>query len=274
MEELQKILATYAYNILGSMEDARDVVQDAMERYLVLDRSRIEDRRNYLIKAVINRAINLKKRKHYVSTYGKWLPEPVELQTAESPLIREQTASYSLLVLMERLSPLERAVFILKEGFGYRHREIAEVLDIQTEYSRQLFLRAGKSLQRPNPTPKEPSPVLLEAFVQAITGGDLETLETLLLEDVELTADGGGTVRVVSGSSLGARDTAQLLHYVHGRFLRLDGHFLTQVNHQPALVFHRGGQIHNCQILAYGGPGIAKLYSIVDPQKLHSIKIR
>src|SRR5690606_3006571 len=114
MEDLHRTLATYAYNILGSMEDARDVVQDVLEKYIAMDPSRIGDARNYLIKAAINQAINLKKRKAYESTYGKWLPEPVEVHTPDSPLIREQTASYSLLVLMEKLNPLERAVFILK----------------------------------------------------------------------------------------------------------------------------------------------------------------
>jgi len=273
MEDLQRTLATYAYNILGSMEDARDVVQDVLEKYIGMDPSQIEDARNYLIKAAINHAINLKKRKAYESTYGKWLPEPVEVHTPDSPLIREQTASYSLLVLMEKLNPLERAVFILKEGFGYRHREIAQVLDIRTDHSRQLFLRAGKSLQKSNFKPKDTSPKDLEAYIRALTGADLQKLESLLLEDVKLMTDGGRSVKIVSSVSDGARATAELLQNVYGLFLDRDDRFITQMNHLPALVFHREGLVHNCQIMAFDGHGISRLYSIVDPQKLKSIQI-
>src|SRR5690606_19817089 len=204
MEDLQKTLATYAYNIIGSMEDARDVVQDVLEKHIGMDRAHIHNERNYLIKSTINRAITLKGRKNYESTYGKWLPEPVETLTTDSPLIREQTATYSLMVLMEKLNPLERAVFILREGLAYKHKEIAEVLDIQTEHSRQLFHRAGKSLKKDRGDRREPPAHPMEALIKAITGSDTQMLETLLLADVELMVDGGKDVKIISSGSSGA----------------------------------------------------------------------
>ena len=273
MENLHKTLTTYAYNITGSMEDARDVVQDVMEKHIGTEGSHIENERNYLIKSTINRAITLKKRKNYESTYGKWLPEPVEIQPADSPLIREQTATYSLLVLMERLNPLERAVFILKEGFAYKHREIAEVLDIRTEHSRQLFHRAGKSLKRNTTVHREPHPRLMEAFIKAITEADIQTLESLLLADVELMVDGGGNVKIISAGSHGIGDTAQLLLKVHGLFHGRDQYFASLIDHQLALIYHNGDTITNCLVLEVGQGRISKLYSIVAPEKLQSIKI-
>src|SRR5690606_3497584 len=140
-------------------------------------------------------------------------------------------------------------------------------------HSRQLFLRAGKSLQKTAYTPKGTAPKDLEAYVRALTGSDLKKLESLLQEDVELMADGGKLVKVVSGFSQGSRATAELLHRVHGLFLGGDDWFITLMNHLPALVFHRDGLVHNCQIMDFDGQGIVRVYSLVDPQNPKSIKI-
>lgn len=274
MENIHKTLTTYAYNISGSMEDAKDLVQDVIEKYIGMDKSYIEDERNYLIKSVVNHAINLKKRKSYTSAYGEWLPEPVVLNQADSHIIKEQTASYSLMVLMEKLNAMERAVFILKEGFAYKHKEIADVLDIQTEYSRQLFLRAKKSLKKPTFIEKRTEPEMLNAYISAITSADLHKLESLLVEDIELMADGGSTVKVITGSLTGAISTAKLLQNVYGLFLQDKEYFITEINHQPAVVFHENNKVYNCQILVCENHHITHLYSIVDPQKLKQIKIQ
>lgn len=274
MENIHRILTTYAYNISGSMEDAKDVVQDVIEKYIGADRSHIEDERNYLIKSVVNHAINLKKRKSYKSKYGEWLPDPVDLNQADSHIIKEQTASYSLLVLMEKLNALERAVFILKEGFAYKHKEIADVLDIQTDHSRQLFLRAKKSLKKTNYIEKRTEPEVLKAYINAIANADLDRLESLLVEDIELMADGGSTVKVITGSLVGANSTAKLLQNVYGLFLQDKKYFITEINHQPAVVFHENDKVYNCQILVCDNHRIASLYSIVDPQKLKLLKVR
>ncbi|MEH6679896.1 MAG: sigma factor-like helix-turn-helix DNA-binding protein [Sediminicola sp.] len=273
MEEIHKILTTYAYNIIGSMDDAKDVVQDVVEKYIELDKAHITNERNYLIKSTINHAINLKKKKSYQAQFGKWLPEPVAFNATDTEIIKEQTASYTLLVLMERLNALERAVFILREGFAYRHHEIAEVLDIQADHSRQLFLRAKKALQKTSFKNKISDTALLESYITAITQADIQKLESLLIKDVGLMADGGDSVKVVSGCTMGAVQTALVLQNVYGTYLWDKQFFITAMNHQPAIVFYTDQVVHNCQILAVANDRIRAFYSIVDPQKLKTIKI-
>jgi RNA polymerase sigma-70 factor (ECF subfamily) len=133
MQENYSRLLTYAYNITGSYEDSQDLVQDVIEKYISLDKSEIRNETNFLIKSTINHAINFKNRHSKKMVYGKWLPEPLSFDNAENRLIREQTARYTLLVLLEKLNARERAVYILKQAFDYSHQEISEVLDISVE---------------------------------------------------------------------------------------------------------------------------------------------
>ncbi|HEY6977131.1 MAG TPA: sigma-70 family RNA polymerase sigma factor, partial [Chitinophagaceae bacterium] len=140
----ERLLTTYAYNILGSYEDAKDVVQDAYLKLMEGNTATIEDKKAYLVRTVINLSINKKNRqKRQRALYpGEWLPEPVATEKADTALNRKEILSYSLMVLLERLNAKQRAVFILKEAFAYDHAEIAEVLDITEEHSRKLLSRA------------------------------------------------------------------------------------------------------------------------------------
>lgn len=143
-----EILFPYAYNILGSVEDAKDMVQDTLVKFLTKKRDDIEDVKNYLIKSVINRSIDFKKRQKINLRAGEmWLPEPIA--TDDNPdknLYLDDILSYSLLVLMERLNAKERAVFILKETFEYTHREIAGLLSMSEDNSRTLLHRAKAAI--------------------------------------------------------------------------------------------------------------------------------
>src|ERR1044072_1934075 len=132
MDSLRPILTSYAYNILGSYEDAKDIVQDVMLE--MINRTTgtvIQNEKAYLTRSVINRAINARNRLQKMrSGYpGSWLPEPVAAETADGDLNQKDILSYSLMVLLEKLDAKQRAVFILKEAFNYDHEEIAEVLD-------------------------------------------------------------------------------------------------------------------------------------------------
>jgi len=115
MQENYRKLLTYSYNIVGSFEDAKDLVQDVIEKYISLDKSNIRDESNYLIKSTINHSINFKNRQNKKEIFGEWLPEPISFDNTDTKLIKEQTATYTMLVLFEKLNPKERAVFILKE---------------------------------------------------------------------------------------------------------------------------------------------------------------
>lgn len=265
-------LLTYAYNIVGTYEDSHDIVQDAMEKYIGIDKSKIDNEVNYLIKTVVNLAINHKKRSQKFSKYGVWLPEPITTEGSDAHLLKEQVANYSLLVLFEKLNIKERAVFILREGFEYKHDEIADVLEISSDNSRQLMTRAKKKLNNASfasqSTPKEQ----LVPYVNAMLEADTKKLEELLSEDVNLMADGGDSIKVVTNITTGKKQTAELLQYVYAMFLDGKEYKATYINHQPALCFMRKGAIFSCMVFHFDSSGkLDSVYSIVDPYKLKSI---
>src|SRR5690606_24381914 len=126
-EDYQKKLFPYAYHILGSAEDARDVIQDVVLNYIEKRSNNIENSSAYLIKSVINRSITLKERSKKMVGQTIWLPEPVATEGADQWINSREILSFTLMVLLEHLNPKERAVFILKEAFDYSHEQIADV---------------------------------------------------------------------------------------------------------------------------------------------------
>ena len=278
MKDYQQILFPYAYNILGSAEDAKDAIQDVLSNYVATPREGVENEKNYLIKSVINHSINLRSRRKKVSYGEVWLPEPVATELADTNINLKDIVSYSLLILLEQLNPKERAVFILKEGFGYSHQEISEVLSGTVELSRKLLSRAKTKLsqsKQPVKLHREPVPSeILERYVNTIRGGDTERLEDLLAEDITFYADGGGKVNVVKKICTGIHEVADLLVYVYHKFEVNARIIATTVNHQPALLFYVDGKILSCQVLGIS-PESGEIYQIstvVDPDKLKNIE--
>lgn len=274
MDHLYKKLLTYAYNVTGCYEDAKDIVQDTLEKYLGVDKTTIAHESNYLVRSVINTAINFKDRQRRRKGYGVWLPDPIATDQPELKLLREQTAGYTLLVLMERLDARERAVFILKEGFAYRHEEIAALLDISTENSRQLLTRGKKILQNRSFKPARPaSKPVPEQYIHALAEADINRLKQLLVNDIQLVADGGKTVKVITDMVIGADATANLLQYVYTLFLHPTRPVITMLNHQPAVCFYRNDRLYACQILELDEhDGICNIYSVIDPEKLRLLE--
>lgn len=277
MQENYSRLLTYAYNITGSYEDSQDLVQDVIEKYISLDKSEIRNETNFLIKSTINHAINFKNRHSKKMVYGEWLPEPLSFDNAENKLIREQTARYTLLVLLEKLNARERAVYILKEAFDYSHQEISEVLDISVENSRKLLSRAGKQLQNIQYSPDHANistdTHILQQYQQALSDGNIPKIEELLIDDIRLSADGGKRIRVIKAVEVGKSATAQLLAYVQQQFLGSKPFSFHTFNHQPAICFWQGDRIYNCHILDIDVHGmIREIYSIVDPEKLKRLQ--
>ncbi|WP_185289576.1 sigma-70 family RNA polymerase sigma factor [Chryseobacterium lactis] len=277
MQENYGRLLTYAYNITGSYEDSQDLVQDVIEKYISLDKSEIINETNFLIKSTINHAINFRNRHSKKMVYGEWLPEPLSFDNAENKLIREQTARYTLLVLLEKLNARELAVYILKQAFDYSHQEISEVLDISVENSRKLLSRAGKQLQN---IPYSPDHInisvdthILQQYQQALSDGNIPKIEELLIDDIRLSADGGKRIRVIKAVEVGKLATAQLLAYVQQQFLGSKPFSFHTFNHQPAICFWQGDRIYNCHILDIDAHGmIREIYSIVDPEKLKRLQ--
>jgi RNA polymerase sigma factor (sigma-70 family) len=273
MDTIYRRLLTYSYNIVGSYEDAKDLVQDVIEKYIGIDKSGIEHETNYLIKSVINHSINFKNRNNRIAEYGIWLPEPITTETPETKLIREHTASYSLLVLMEQLNAKERAVFILKEGFDYAHNEIAAVLDISCDNSRQLYSRAKRSLHNASFKVKATPASYLNPYIDAIINGDVKALEQLLAHDVRIYADGGNQVKVIKDFVMGRQDSINLLLFVYNTFQHRYQYVSSVVNHEPVICFYRNGRLFNCLIFHCESDIICNIYALVGNQKLKHLDL-
>ncbi|WP_280347956.1 RNA polymerase sigma-70 factor [Nocardia neocaledoniensis] len=198
--EHRRLLFATAYRMLGTVTDAEDVLQDAWLKWHDTDRARVEHPKAYLVRTVTNLSLNRltsarATREAYV---GPWLPEPV----LTSPDIAEDTAladtvSTAMLVVLETLTPVERAVFLLREVFGYSHGEIADALDRPEASVRQIAHRAKNHVHARRPrfdSDKAARAHITERFMAACAGGDLNALMDLLAPDVTCWSDGGGVV--------------------------------------------------------------------------------
>jgi RNA polymerase sigma factor (sigma-70 family) len=275
LKDYQSILFPYAYNILGSAEDARDAMQDVLCKYLSNQQKEVDDEKAYLIKAVINQSINIKDKNKKIRYGDEWLPEPIATEETDKAIRLNDIASYSLLILLEKLNPKERAVFILKEGFGYAHEEIAEVLSATVENSRQLLSRARRKLDADKQVSRleKPQQLLLQQFLQAVRDKDIHALERLLTEDIQYSADGGGVIKVVVKHCSGIKEVIDLIFLVYARFLATATFVPTIINHQPAFLYYRHEKLFLCQIFGFSSDGrITQINNVLDPQKLKGLK--
>lgn len=278
MDNLKPLLITYAYNILGSVEDAKDIVQDAFLKYQLINRENINDEKAYLVRTVINLSINLKnKLKRLVSRYpGEWLPEPVETDDISSVIERKEILTYSMMVLLEKLNAKQRAVFILKEAFDYEHEEIAEVLNISAENSRQILNRAKKQLQKDNVVVDSSiNSEQLDKYLDIIRKGDTSRLEQLLNEDITVVSDGGGKATAFVNPVTGRKDVAALLTGVFRKFYSEVRIEKSEINHQPALLYYdNNDQLVTCQIFIFKNGILENVFFMRNPDKLQGLKKR
>jgi RNA polymerase sigma factor (sigma-70 family) len=275
MEEYRKMLFPYAYNILGSTEDAKDAVQDTLLRHIAAGQEGIDNVAGYLVKSVINHSINLKNRRKKFTAQPVWLPEPVATQQADANLQATDILSYSMMILLERLSPKERAVFILKEAFGYTHEEIAEVLSGTEETSRKLLSRARLKLHEhgaPRTAPQIWPADFVQHYIDVIRARDTAGLEKLLGEAITLSTDGGRKMQVTRRFAFGRRSIARLLVYVNNKFQLKLQPVAGQVNHQPAVFFCMLGRVIVCHVLEIEHGMIRRVSIIVDPAKLRNLQ--
>jgi RNA polymerase sigma factor (sigma-70 family) len=275
VQDYQKRLFPYAYNILGTYDDANDAIQDVMAKYYSAGKTNIDNERNYLIKSVINQAINIKKRNSKSVSPGISLPEPVSTESADANLNRKEIISYSLLVLLESVNAKERAVFILKEAFDYSHEEIGDILQISTEGSRKLLSRAKMklgALKHGTTNYSFTGSLQLENYINAVKNGDVKKLEEMLVDDISVMVD-GGALSIVSAFESGIEDVIQLMTYVYTTYQTTSEIKIISVNHQPALLFYQDGLLVNCQVFDFtkNTKQIAGIYSIVDPEKLKNL---
>lgn len=183
--EYRNWLLPVARRIVGNSEDAEDLVQETLLRWCAQDNSRVANPRGYLIKSLINRCLNFVRDRRRLSRQEDIGPEAASAERSPDGA----AISLGMWALMEKLSPLERAVFMLKEVFSYAHQEIAALLGISEEYCRQILSRARKHLKdekRKFPVAPERQEALLRSFVRVIEGGSLSDLLRILKEDIEI----------------------------------------------------------------------------------------
>ncbi|TDU79324.1 RNA polymerase sigma-70 factor [Streptomyces sp. KS 21] len=286
-EEHRPRMFGIAYRMLGSAAEAEDTVQDAWLRWSSAGREDIEHPGAWLAKVVtrlcLNRLTSARaRREEYV---GPWLPEPVltgdgtlgPLESAE----QRDSVSMALLVLLEQLTPVERAVYVLREAFAYGHREIAGLLDLTEANCRQLYRRAAARVAAGRtaapsdgrePRPRfEPDPAqwqsLVETFLTAARDGDLARLEGMLSADVRYVADGGGIVGAARRPILGPDKVARFLVGALRKFAAGMPISFAEVNGEPALIV--GGTVLQVEI---EDGRVREVRSVVNPEKLEFLQ--
>ncbi|MGW3787474.1 RNA polymerase sigma-70 factor [Micromonospora chokoriensis] len=279
----RNLLFSVAYRILGTAADAEDAVQDAWIRWSSADRSQVADPKAYLARIVSNLAMQrLRSARHQRETYvGPWLPEPILTDGDAADAVTDaESVSMAMLVVLETLSPLERAVFVLREVFAFSHAEIAVAVERSEAAVRQTAHRAREHVrdQRPRFTadPAQQRGVT-ERFLAASTGGDINTLLELLSPDVTLWTDGGGKVRQALRPIRGA-DTVAAWFAAIGTVtyqgvqpldMRAD---LVEINGGPGLVFSGAGRV--VATVSFGidaGGRITAIHNVANPDKLRAV---
>jgi RNA polymerase sigma-70 factor, ECF subfamily len=278
------MLFAIAYRMLGSASDAEDVLQDAWLRYRGVDPSTIRSPKALATTIVTRLCLDRLKsaqrsREDYV---GPWLPEPVLTSEVSGPdvmLQRSESVMLAFLVLLEKLSPEERAVFLLKDIFDHDHSEIAQVLGTTTENSRQLLHRAKGRLAKRRPrltgTARSRRDVA-ERFAHAFASGDGPELTALLAADVGMWSDGGGKVSAARRPLIGRESVLKFLLGIH-RTAHLAGLprdvslRIEDVNAEPALVLRVGARIESLFVFSVDDNAISGIRVVRNPDKLARI---
>jgi RNA polymerase sigma-70 factor (TIGR02957 family) len=284
LEELRPRAFAIAYRMLGSVAEAEDVVQEALLRLHreIEGGARIDSPLAYLSTVATRLAIDqLRSARVRRETYvGDWLPEPVVTSTAYDPAASVELAdslSLAFLVLLESLSPEQRAVFLLRDVFDYPYGDIADILGKSEAATRQLAVRARRHVEERRPrfeSSRGRRDELADRFFAAVQKGDLEGLEALLAEDVQLYGDGGGKVPALARALRGAARVGRTL-VAWGRAGRRIGGVQVRrvdVNGQPgAMLLDADGDVFSVMAVDVAGDRVRAVRSIVNPDKLHHL---
>ncbi|MEU3518829.1 RNA polymerase sigma-70 factor [Streptomyces sp. NPDC006654] len=276
-EELRPLLFSIAYRIVGSVAEAEDAVQETWLRFDA-STTRVASPKAFLSATVTRISIDVLRsarvrREEYV---GPWLPEPLLSDPYQDPERSAELAdsvSMAALLLLERLSPLERSVFVLREVFAFGFDEIAAAVGRSEAACRQLLVRARQHMQAGRPrfeADRQKRQELATRFFDALKGGDVGGLQNLLAADVQLVGDGGGKAPQLARAVVGAENVARLLAAVYPLMARIDVTFEPhEVNGQPGAVFRdRDGKILHILVLDVLDGQIQTIRSVINPDKL------
>jgi RNA polymerase sigma-70 factor (ECF subfamily) len=274
----RNLLFTAAYELLGSAADAEDVLQETWLRWVGVDLDGVRDQRAYLVQIATRQALGrlrtLGRRKE--SYVGPWLPEPL----LTSPDVAEDVAladsvSMAMLLVLETLTPTERAVFLLREVFALEYDEIADAVDKSPAAVRQIAHRARSHVAARRPRGEvsaDETRDAIGAFQRAIETGDLQGLVDVLAPDVVLLSDGGGIKQALPRPITGAKRVARLLAVGLPRLTGEASVERVQINGCPALIIRIAGEIDNVVAVRMDDGLITGLYVVRNPQKLSYVQ--
>lgn len=277
----KQLLFSVVYRMLGSVSDAEDMLQDMFITLQKIETDHITNMKAYLVKMVTNRCLNFlnsasKQRETYI---GPWLPEPKVATLREDPmgsLVQEETISYAFLVLLQELSAVERAVFVLREVLGYEYDEVADMLQKSEANCRKIYSRAKAKISKPPEddeiTLGETEP-LVQKFLQAVDTGNFQDFVALLMEDAVLVSDGGGKVRAALQPIYGSQRIAAFFEGI-GTKGSLQGQWLPRViNGQMGLILKQEQYLIMVILFEKGArqEQAGHMYLIRNPDKLKHI---
>ncbi|MFS0691279.1 RNA polymerase sigma factor SigJ [Streptomyces nitrosporeus] len=283
-EENRAVLIGVAYRMLGRTADAEDVVQEAWLRWSAADRGRVREPRAFLVRVTTRLAIDRlrhvrARREAYV---GDWLPEPMATAfgptapDTEEQAVLADSVSMAVLIVLESLSPLERAVFVLREAFGFPYAEIAATLERSEAAVRQLAARAKRHVEERRPRYDVDPGLrrdLTERFLAAAEGGDLGQLLTLLAPDARLIADSGGKAKAPRRVIETAAKVGRFLAAVaQDRPAGTESRF-TEINGGPALVLFAGDRVDTVFQVDIAGGVVQSVYVIRNPDKFAGLAL-
>ncbi len=283
-QSLRPHLFSVAYRMLGSATDAEDVVQDAWLRAASAP-GNLESARAWLTTVVTRLCLDRlksarKRREEYV---GPWLPEPIPtgaIESAEDAAARHESVTLAFLVLLETLSPAERAAFLLREVFGGDYADVADVLETTPAAARQLVRRAKQHISERRPrfeAEPERQREIVERFFDAITKGDMNELEQYLAHDVLFMADGGGKVAAARHPVFGAQAVGRLMITFARRAAAEPAGWrvhLSHINGETALVTYHHGTLDSVFVCSTDGQRITAIRAVRNPEKLRWLEER
>lgn len=280
---LRPLLFTIVYEILGSATESDDVLQDSYLRWAEVDLATVRDTKSYLAQLVTRQALNAlragaRRREDYI---GPWLPEPLLLddRDASADVVLAESVSMAMLVLLETLTPDERAVFVLREVFGFDYDEIAGAVGKSVPTVRQVAHRAREHVQarRKRFEPVDPATTaeITEQFMTAAATGDMEGLMAMLAPDATWTADSGGKASAARRPVVGADRVAKAVIGIFRLGQKLpDVRIQTAVyNSAPAIVVYSGGHLEGVFLVEISDGKITHFYAMRNPDKLAGITI-
>lgn len=281
-EAYRPLMFSIAYRMMGTITEAEDILQEAFLRYQGASRTEIVSLKAFLSTIVTRLCLNrLESARMQRETYiGPWLPEPLltEDEAEEPPQRAElhESLSMAFLVLLEQLTPLERAVFLLRQVFDYEYAEIGEMVGKDETACRQLFSRAKKHVSENRPrfvSDPELQRHMLAQFLEAVTNGEMNGLLELLSEDVVMWADGGGKARGAALQPLHGRDAVARFVIASPRFAGgLLESRIAMVNGEPTLLMSREGQPLFVLVIAIENKKIREVRIVGNPDKLKGVR--